>query len=87
MAYRTLLVGVGRNQAGVHREALAANQTFLNATADDGFKNMPESVAFSEAAGAVLGKCGMVRNFTFQAEATKPAVGEIEMHFLAQSPF
>src|SRR4029453_12132434 len=39
---RTLLVGVGRNQAGVDREALAANQAFLDATADDSFKNIPE---------------------------------------------
>jgi hypothetical protein len=45
-----LLVGVGRNQGGVYREALATNQTFLDATADDSFKNMPEGVAFSEAA-------------------------------------
>src|SRR5215467_744308 len=84
---RTLLVGVGRNQGGVHREALAADQTFLDATADDSFKNMPEGVAFSEAAVAVLRKCGMVRDLTFQAEATKPAVGKIEMNLLAQSPF
>ena len=49
-----MLVGVGRNQGSVYREALAANQTFVNATADDGFKNMPEGVAFSEAAVAVL---------------------------------
>jgi hypothetical protein len=31
-----LLVGVGRNQGGVHGEALAANQTFFDATADGG---------------------------------------------------
>jgi hypothetical protein len=74
-----LLVGVGRHQGGVHREALAANQTFLDATADDGFKNMPEGAAFSEAAVAVLRKCGMVWDFTFQAEPTKPTVGKIEM--------
>jgi hypothetical protein len=29
----------------------------------------------------------MVRDFALHAEATKPAVGEIEMHFLTQSPF
>ena len=82
-----MLVGVGRNQGGVHGEALAANQTFFDAPADDSFKNMPEDIAFSEAAVAVLGKGGMVRDFIVQAEATKPAVGKIEMHFLAQSPF
>jgi hypothetical protein len=82
-----LLVGVGRNQGGVDREAFAGYQTFFNAAAYDGFKNMPEGVAFSETAVAVLRKCGMVRDFAFQAEATKPAVGEIEMHFLAQAPF
>jgi hypothetical protein len=82
-----LFVGVGRNQGGVHREALAANQTFLDATADDSFENMPEDIAFPEAAVTVLGKCGMVRDLTFQAEAAKPSVGKIEMHFLAQSPF
>jgi hypothetical protein len=82
-----LLVGVGRNQGCVYREAFAANQTFLDATADDSFKNMVEGVAFPEAAVAVLGKCGMVRDLTFQTEAAKPAVGEIEMYFLVQSPF
>src|SRR5215472_5007794 len=61
---RTLLVGVGRNQGGVHREALAADQTFFDATADDSFKNMPEGIALSEAAVAVLRKCGMIRDFT-----------------------
>src|SRR5262245_61763797 len=60
---------------------------FLDATAHDSFKNVPECVAFSEAAVAVLRKCGMVRDLTFQAEATKPAIGKIEMHFLAQAPF
>jgi hypothetical protein len=58
----TLLVGVGRNQAGVHREALAANQTFLDAPADDSFENMPEDIAFPEAAVTVLRKCGMGRD-------------------------
>ena len=62
--FMLLAIAVGRYQGGVHREALATNQTFLAATTDDGFKNMPEGVAFSEAAVAVLGKCGMVRDFT-----------------------
>src|ERR1700751_5338744 len=77
-----------RPQSGWRRpRSLRGYQTFFDAAAYDGFKNMPEGVAFSETAVAVLRKCGMVRDFTFQAEATKPAVGEIEMHFLAQAPF
>jgi hypothetical protein len=53
-----LLVGVGRNQGGIHGEALAGNKTFFDATADDSFENMPEDIAFPEAAVTVTGKCG-----------------------------
>ena len=37
-----------RNQGGVHREALADNQTFRDATASDNFENMPKGTGPSE---------------------------------------
>src|SRR6188472_1407939 len=33
---------------------------------------------------AVLGKCRMIRNLAVETQATEPAVGQIEVNFLAQ---
>lgn len=36
---------------------------------------------------AILGESGMVWHSIFQAETTEPAIGQVQMHFLAQAPF
>jgi hypothetical protein len=47
-----LLIGVGWDQAGIHRKAFAANQPFLNTAAHHDLEDMTERIAIPEAAVA-----------------------------------
>jgi hypothetical protein len=49
-----LAVGVGGNQAGVRREAFAADQTFGHAAIHDGLEQLTQQIALTEAAMTVL---------------------------------
>ncbi len=51
---RSLLIGFGGDQAGVHRKSFAANQAFLNTAAHHGLEDMPERITIPEATIAVL---------------------------------
>ena len=51
------------------------------------FEELAQNVALAKAAMPVLGKRRMVWDLAVQAEAAEPAIGEIEMHFLAQAAF
>jgi len=53
---RPPLVGIGGDQAGVHRKSFAANQPFLNTAAHHDLEDMPKRIAFPEATMAVLRK-------------------------------
>ena len=83
---RALLVGVGPDQAGIDREAFAADQPFLDAAAHRRLEQLAQQVAVAEAAVPVLREGRMVRNIALQAEPAEPAIGEVQMHLLAQPP-
>jgi hypothetical protein len=63
-----LLVGVGRNQAGVDGEPLGADQPFGHAARDHGFEQMPQDVALAKAPMPVLRKGRMIRDFAIETE-------------------
>lgn len=46
-----------------------------------------QDVALPEPAGAVLRKAGVIEALAVQSKAAEPAIGQVEMHLLAQSRF
>jgi hypothetical protein len=76
-APRVVLVDVGRNQAGVHREPIRADQPFGHAARDDCLEQMPKDVALAKAPMPVLGKGRMIGNFSVETKPAEPEIGEI----------
>ena len=68
----------------IDREALAADQPFLDAAAHCRFEQFSQKVAVAEAAVAVLGEGRMIRNITLQTDPAEPTLGEVQMHLFAQ---
>ena len=85
-AWSDVLVGVGRDQAGIDRKAFAADQTFVDAASHDRLEQAPQEIALAEAAVPVLREGRVVGHIAVQPEPTEPAIGQIEMHFLTQPP-
>ena len=85
---------------GVHRARLASARTKLPSTAtwsaaasprleaplDDALEHLSHQPAVAEAPMAVLGEGGVVGHLPLKAEPAEPAVGEVQIHLLAQSP-
>jgi hypothetical protein len=51
-----LAVSISLDQTGIDSEALTADQPFTHAAADDGLEHIPQRIAVTEAAMAVLGE-------------------------------
>ena len=49
-------------------------------------EDMAQQIAITEAAVTVLREGRMIRHRSIEAEAAEPAVGEIEVNLVAQSP-
>ena len=75
---------VGPDDRGIGAKALPADQPFRDAARQNALKELTEQIAVAEPAMAVLGKRRMIRDVALQAEPAEPAIGEIEMHLLAQ---
>ena len=84
--HRALLVGVGGDQTGIDRKAFTAHQTFAQASLHDGLEQVPEDIALPEPAMPVAREGRMVRHLAVQTQPTEPAIGEVEVHLLAQPP-
>ena len=84
---RPLLVGVGHDQARIHREAFATDKTLAQAPQHHRLEQMPQDIALPEPAMTVAREGGVVRHPAVKSQATKPAIGQIEMDFIAQPPF
>ncbi len=78
--------GVGLDHRGVHRKALAADQSRRHAAADHLLEHLAQDIALTEAPVAVHRKRRMVRDPVLQAQAAEPAVGQVQLHLLAQAP-
>jgi hypothetical protein len=74
---RSLLVGVGRDQARVHRESFTADKTFVQTSLHDSLKQVPQDIALPEPAMTVAREGGTVRHPAVKSQATKPAIGEV----------
>jgi len=58
---RTVLVGIGRNQARVHRKAFATDQICCDAGRNDALEHVPENIAVMEAFIAGARECRVIR--------------------------
>jgi hypothetical protein len=70
--------------AHVNRERLASYDSFLHAARHHDLEQFSKQIALAEAAAAVLGKRRMIGNVAVEAQATKPAVGKIDVDLIAQ---
>jgi hypothetical protein len=81
------LVGAGGNQACIDGKAFGAEKACGHAALDDAFEELPENVALAKATIPALGNRRMVRDLAVQPQTAELAIGEIEVHFLAQATF
>jgi hypothetical protein len=58
----------------------------LTALLDNFFKQHAVNVALAKSAIAVLGESRMTRHGSFQPQPAEPAIGQVEMHLIAQLP-
>jgi hypothetical protein len=77
---------IGPDHAGVHREALAADDPLGHAAPHRRLEQRAQQVAVPEASVPVLGEGGVVRDGPVQAEAAEPAVGEVQVDLFARPP-
>ena len=81
---RALTVGVGLDQAGIDREALAADQTGLDAGPHDALEDAAEEIALAKALVAGTGEGGVIRDRIFQAQVAKPPIREVDLNLPAK---
>ncbi len=83
-AHRALLVGVGLDQAGIHRETLAADQPLGHAPAHDALKEVAQNIAVPEAAVAIAREGRVIGHLAVQAQPAEPPIGQVQVDLLAQ---
>jgi len=81
-----LPIGVGLDHAGIDCEALAADQSLVDAALDRRLEHLAQQVAVAETAVPVLREGRMVRHRAIQPEPAEPPVCQVQVNFLAQPP-
>jgi len=76
-------IGIGLDQARIDCKSFTANQSLLNAAAQDALEHATEEIALSEATMPVLGERRVIRHRTVQAEPAEPPVGQIKVNLIA----
>ena len=77
-------VGVDLENTGVDREAFTLNEASGHRRAHDALEDMTQDIAVAEATQPVSRQRRVVRNLVFQVEFAEPAIGEVQLDFLAQ---
>src|SRR5439155_1568918 len=75
--------GVTDQPDGVEGKPFTADQALLDAPLQHGFEQPAQQIAVAETAMPVLRKGRMIGYLTVEAQSTKPAVRQIEVHLLA----
>ena len=81
---RALLICICPDEARIDGKALTADQSFLDASAHRRLKQLAQQIAVAKAAVPVLREGGVIGDVAFQIEPAEPAIGEVEMHLLAE---
>jgi hypothetical protein len=74
------------DQAGIDRQALAADQVLCDAPCDGHFEQAAQQLAVAKPTVSVPRKGGVVRKAVGQIKTAEPATGEVQVHLLAQPP-
>jgi hypothetical protein len=81
---RTLLIGIGNNQAGIHRKTFPTDQTSPDARVHHALKHAAEDVAVAEPIVARTRERRVIRNLILDRQPAKPTIGEVHLHIAAQ---
>ena len=81
-----LLVRIRLDQAGIDGETLTTHQAFLDAAPDGRLEQFAQEITVTEAAMPVLREGRVVGHIALQPEPAEPAIGQVEMNFLAKAP-
>src|SRR3954469_19905598 len=84
---RAMLVGVGLNEARIDSKAVTTDEAGRDAYPDDMLEHTAEYIALEEALAAGTREHRMIGDLVLDAEATEPAIGEIEPDLAAQRAF
>jgi hypothetical protein len=80
---RALLVGIGRNQAGIDGKAFTANKIGCNASLHDTLEYSAKNIPLTETLVAGTRERRMIGDSVLDAELAEPAIGEVHLHFTA----
>ena len=79
-----MLVRIGPDQAGIDREAFAADQPLRDAAPHGRLEQLTQEIAVAESAMPVLRESRVAGHIALEPEPAEPAIGEVQMHFLAK---
>jgi hypothetical protein len=83
---RTLLVGIGSDQAGIDSKPFATHQALTQAPVHHRLEQVPQDIALTEAAMPVAREGRVIRHLAVEPQPAEPAIGQVQMYFLAQAP-
>jgi inactivated superfamily I helicase len=79
-----LLIGVSRNQAGVDRKSVGADQALCDATLHHALEQPTQRIALAKAPVSVLRERRVIRDSAVQSEPAEPAIRQIEVSLFTQ---
>ena len=77
---------VTMHETAVNCETFARNNADLTALLDHFLKQHAVNIGLAKPAVAVLGEGRMIWHGSFQPQPAEPAIGQVEMHLIAQLP-
>jgi hypothetical protein len=81
---RPALVGIGLDEACIHRKALTADQPSLDTGGNNALEHPTKNIVIAEAFVARTREHRVVRDLVLKAEPAEPTIGQVDLHFATQ---